>query len=129
MKVRSAYHANPVSIEPWETLRAAARRMHDGGFSCLPVVTGSDLIGIITERDLVEAVASDVHPEASTVFSHMSESPQTVTLEDDCAEAATRMLSLGCRHLPVMSGTKLVGIISARDLLPLAVVGAAASVR
>ncbi len=120
MKVRRVFHHNAASIEPWATLRDAARQMHEGGFSCLPVVSGGDLLGIITERDLVEALAADERPEASTVFSHMSEAPQTVGPDDDCAEAVTKMLSSGFRHLPVIEGGKIVGIVSARDFLPLA---------
>lgn len=120
MKVRRVFHHDAASIEPWATLREAARQMHEGGFSCLPVVAAGDLLGIITECDLVEALAGDDQPEASTVFSHMTEAPQTITPDDDCAEAVTKMLSLGCRHLPVMEDGKMVGILSARDFLPLA---------
>lgn len=124
MKVRRVFHHNAVSIEPWVTLREAARRMHEGEFSCLPVVSGDDLLGIITERDLVEALAVEDRPETSTVFSHMSELPETVGPDDDCADAVTKMLSIGCRHLPVMEGGRMVGIVSARDLLPLAAAAA-----
>jgi CBS domain-containing protein len=124
MKVRRVYHQHAISIEPWATLREAAKQMRAGGFSCLPVVSEGQLFGIITERDLVEALSSDEHPERSTVFSHMSEAPETVTPEDDCADAVTKMLSLGCRHLPVMEHGKMVGIVSARDLLPLAATAA-----
>lgn len=120
MKVSRVFHREAVWIEPWQTLRDAAKRMHTGEFSCLPVMSGDDLLGIITERDLVEAIASDPHPESSTVFSHMSEPVATATLDDDCADVAARMLALGCRHLPVMHEGRLVGIVSARDLLPLA---------
>lgn len=120
MKVRRVFHHNAVSIEPWATLRDAARQMHEGGFSCLPVVSAGDLLGIITECDLVEALAADERPEASTVFSHMSEAPQTVGPDDDCADAVTKMLSSGFRHLPVVEDGKMVGIVSARDFLPLA---------
>jgi len=120
VKVQRVYHHHAISIEPWATLREAATRMRAGGFSCLPVVSDGELFGIITERDLVEALSGDLHPEASTVFSHMSEAPETVTPDDECADAVTKMLSLGCRHLPVMEGGKMIGIVSARDLLPLA---------
>jgi CBS domain-containing protein len=114
MKVHSVYHPNAMCIEAWQSLRTAARLMTAGHTSCLLVTAGDDLVGIITERDLVEALASAV------VFDFMSENPKTVTLDDDCSVAVTEMLAAGCRHLPVMDGEKLVGIVSARDLLPLA---------
>jgi CBS domain-containing protein len=117
MKVRTVFHPNPVCIEAWQSLRAAARLMAVGEFSCLPVVAGEDLVGIVTERDLVEALATTERAASAAVFDYMSEEPKTVTLDDDCSVAITRMLATGCRHLPVVDGEKLVGIVSARDLL------------
>ena len=121
MKVRRVYHPKIVNIEGWESLGEAARRMHEGGFGCLPVMSGDDLLGIITEHDVVEAVAEG-HPESASVFDYMTESPKTVRIDDDCLLAATKMLAIGCRHLPVMDADKVVGMVSARDLLPLVTV-------
>jgi CBS domain-containing protein len=120
MKLQRIFHRDVVCIEAWESLQEAAARMRSGGFSCLPVVSGDDLVGIITERDVVDAVAGNAQPQFATVFDYMTEDPQTVSAEDECSVAVTEMLSVGCRHLPVMDGTRLVGIVSARDLLPLA---------
>lgn len=120
MKVQRIFHKPAVSIEAWESLHEAASRMRDCGFSCLPVVSGEDLVGIITERDVVEAVATGSDLEQATVFDYMTEDPETVSPADDCMVAATRMLAVGCRHLPVMEQSRLVGVVSARDLLPLA---------
>lgn len=121
MKVRSVFHPQVKCIEGWESLREAAKQMHDGQFSCLPVVSGDDLLGIITERDVVEALAENRHLETATVFDYMTEAPRTVHLDDDCSVAATQMLAMGCRHLPVMDRGRLIGIVSARDLLPLTI--------
>lgn len=123
MKVRIVFHPKVECIEGWESLREAARRMHEGGFGSLPVVSGDDLLGIITERDVVEAIADNDHLEVATVFDYMTEAPRTIRLDDDCSLAATKMLAAGCRHLPVVEGGKVVGIVSARDLLPLATAG------
>ena len=120
MKVRRVFHPNVVTIEAWQSLRDAAKLMFTGGFSCLPVVSGDDLLGLITERDVVEALANDDHPQRAKVFDYMTETPKTVSADDDCAAAAAEMLSAGCRHLPVVEGGRLVGVVSARDLLPLA---------
>ncbi len=120
MKVRGLYHRNAVCVEPWDTLKEAARLMKEGGFSCLPVVLHGDVVGILTERDLVDAVAGAKRAWQSHVVDFMNEDPVTVSPDDDSAVAATQMLALGCRHLPVMEDGKLVGVVSARDLLLLA---------
>jgi CBS domain-containing protein len=120
MKVRRFYHPSTVSVEPWHSLREAAAQMREMGFSCLPVVLKGDVIGIITERDLVEAVANGAIPSEQHVVDYMSESPVTVSLDDDSAVAATRMLAVGCRHLPVLEEGRLVGTVSSADLILLA---------
>jgi len=123
MKVRRVFHPHVTCIEGWEPVRDAARKMHDGGFSCLPVVAGDDLVGIITERDVVEAMAQKQDPSTATVFDFMTEAPHTIGPDDDCTVAATEMLAIGCRHLPVVEDGRLIGVVSARDLLPLATSG------
>jgi CBS domain-containing protein len=120
MKVRSLFHPYVVCATPWDTLTDAARLMRKGGFSCLPIFAHDELVGIITERDLVDAVANGGQPAKSRVVDYMNEAPVTVGPDDDSAVAATRMLALGCRHLPVVEDGKLIGIVSARDLLLLA---------
>lgn len=120
MKVRRFYHPSTVSVEPWHTLREAAAQMREMGFSCLPVMLKGDVVGIITEHDLVEAIANAANPSEQHVVDYMSESPVTVSLDDDSAVAATRMLAIGCRHLPVLEDGRLVGIVSDADLILLA---------
>ena len=124
MKVRRVFHPHVTCIEGWELVRDAARKMHDGGFSCLPVLAGDDLVGIITERDVVEAMAQNDDLSTAAVFDYMTEAPHTIGPEDDCTVAATEMLAIGCRHLPVVEEGRLIGVVSARDLLPLATSGA-----
>lgn len=117
MKVRSFFKPKVVFVRPWDTLRQAASSMREGGFSCLPVLLDNDLAGIITEHDLVQAIAQREEMSTCTVFDYMSEKPITLSPEDGAAEAATQMLSVGCRHLPVVEDGRLAGIVSARDLL------------
>lgn len=120
MKVRAIYHHKAVCADPWDTLRDAARKMKDEGISCLPILVQGELAGILTERDVVEAVAESKHPCEAHVVDFMTENPVTLALDDDTSDAATEMLARGCRHLPVTEGGRLVGMLSARDLLPLA---------
>lgn len=123
MKVQRVLHPDVICIEAWQTLREAARVMHESRIGCLAVVSGDELNGIITERDIVEAMAKAEDPQNACVFDYMTEAPATLRPDDDCSVAATEMLAAGCRHLPVMDGGRLVGMVSARDLLPLATAG------
>src|SRR3974390_3294621 len=102
MKVRRVFHPHATCSEGWESVRQAAKRMHEAGISCLPVVSGDDLVGIITERDVVEAMAESENAAAAAVFDYMTETPRTIGPDDDCTLATTEMLAAGWRHLPVV---------------------------
>lgn len=99
------------------TLADAAETMIEAGVGSLAVVDGRTLAGILTERDIVEAVADGADPDDATVAEWMSESPDTVKPDADVEDAATWLLEMGYRHLPVMDGDELLGIVSIRDLL------------
>ena len=120
MKVRSLYQSRVVSVEPWNTLMEAARLMRKEDSSAVAVMSRGNLVGILTERDLTECIAYHQDLEGARVAQHMHRQPVTVDLDDETDVAATRMLAVGCRHLPVMDGDRIVGMVSVRDLLPLA---------
>ncbi|HUZ87934.1 MAG TPA: CBS domain-containing protein [Candidatus Baltobacterales bacterium] len=117
MNVNRFYRPHFGQVEPTDTLREAAMRMRSGGWSCLPVLVGDSVAAIITERDLVEAAAHGAKPSEALVNDYMSDGAVTVSPDDDISVAATKMFAIGCRHLPVVDGGRLVGMISARDLL------------
>jgi CBS domain-containing protein len=117
MKVNRFYRPHFAHVEPTDSLREAATRMRSGGWSCLPVLVDSSVVALITERDLVEAAAHGAGPSDALVNDYMSDGSVTVSLDDDISVAAMKMLAIGCRHLPVMDAGRLVGMVSARDLL------------
>ena len=81
------------------------------------VVQGSWLAGILTERDVLRAVASGSDLTKSPVSQWMTKDPVTATPDMTTEEAAALMLTNGFRHLPVLEGRSLKGVVSVRDVL------------
>jgi CBS domain-containing protein len=82
------------------------------------VMEGSWLAGILTERDVLRAAASGSDLTQSPVSEWMTRNPRTATSDDTTVgEAADVMLTNGFRHLPVVEGRELKGVVSIRDVL------------
>jgi CBS domain-containing protein len=94
-----------------------AKSMLKGRFGSALVMEGSWLTGIFTERDVLRASASGVDPNSASVADWMTTEPVTVGPELDADEAAEIMMSQGFRHLPVVEGKAVLGIVSLRDIL------------
>jgi CBS domain-containing protein len=75
------------------------------------------LIGILTERDMLRAMAARVHTSDARVRQFMTADPITVAQDTDLEEAAQIMLDNGFRHLPVVDGSTIIGIVSLRRVL------------
>lgn len=117
MKVRELFRPEILTVALDETLVEAAARMDLNEVGALAVLREGELIGIITERDLTRALAEGADPRGASVEDYMTDRPVTVSPSTDASEAASRMLDVGARHLPVVDGGKVVGMVSARDLL------------
>jgi CBS domain-containing protein len=92
--------------------------MDQAQLGALAVVDGHRLVGIVTERGLVRAIARAVDPADVPVAAYASSAPHTASVEQDARAVVQRMLVLGVRHLPVTSRDgQLIGIVSMRDLL------------
>ena len=81
------------------------------------VLQGSWLAGILTERDVLRAAASRSDLTTSPVSQWMTRDPVTATPDTTAEEAAQLMLRNGFRHLPVVEGRSLTGVVSIRDVL------------
>jgi CBS domain-containing protein len=118
MKVSDLAHHELFTAQAEETLDEAADRVSWHQVGALPVFDGQRLVGIITERDLTEAVAEGADPAATPVSAYMTAAaPEVLRPDSELAEAAHTMLQLGVRHLPVLQGGRLVGVLSMRDVL------------
>lgn len=109
---------DPVVAAPSCTLREAARTMHEHGVGSVVVQEGDgDLAGILTERDILRAAATDVDLDEATVADTMSRDVITAAPDWEVYEAAASMSEHGIRHLVVMEGETVRGVVSIRDVL------------
>jgi CBS domain-containing protein len=118
LKVREVPPRRLLSVEPQTSLAEVAKRMRQEDADFAAVMSGSRLLGIITERDLVRAIADGLNPQQAKADVIMSADPATVTADEEVAVVAVKMMTLGIRHLPVVDQQgNAVGLISARDLV------------
>ena len=106
-----------VTLSSDSTVSDAAQVMVRGGFGSVVVVHGRMLLGILTERDVLRAAASEDDLRSASVERWMTPDPDTSEPDLDTEEAAGLMLSRGYRHLPVVVDGDLVGMVSLRDVL------------
>jgi len=118
VKVRDLPPGNLLSVEPVTTIAEVARDMRQADSDCVAVMSQGRLVGIITERDLVRAIADGIDPREARADVVMTADPATVDADEDVAMVAVKMMRLGIRHLPVMDKAgKPVGLVSARNLV------------
>ena len=102
-----------------ETITEVAQRMVERNLGAVLVLEGGRLVGIMTERDLMRAVARGVHGDA-IVADYMTKDPEAIEPDDTTQHAAVLMIHGGFRHLPVVEQDNVVGILSIRDLVRVA---------
>ena len=107
-----------VTVRPTDTLGHVARVLRGRNVgSAIVLDEAGRAVGIITERDLVESVASSRNPDVGTAQSWMSPGVRMLPPDTPLPEAARAMRDGGVRHLAVGEGGRLLGVISMRDLL------------
>jgi CBS domain-containing protein len=117
--VRQLMSHSIVRGDPRQSLIEAAAEMRAHRVSSLAVLDGDAIVGIITERDLLRAIADGRGPGMTHVSQYMTHSPHTIDAGELAAHAAALMVRHRVRHLPVTEKGRLAGFISARDLLSL----------
>jgi CBS domain-containing protein len=105
-----------LTVGAGERIADVARRMVDREVGAVLVMEGERLAGILTERDVLRAVA-DGRADDATVGERMTHQPETVEATESTGHAASLMIHGGFRHLPVTEGAEVVGIVSIRDLM------------
>ena len=110
--------ASVLTITPSRTLRDAARIMNDNNVGAVVVLDPEQPgPGILTERDLVKSLGSGQDPDSELVEAHLT--PNAIFANGDwpLEDAADTMARGGFRHLVILDGSRLEGIISMRDIM------------
>ena len=116
MKVSEIMTKATVTDAAQDTLAEAAARMWNAQTGSLLVMEGEHLLGIVTERDVLRAIAHGMDPQQVPLKDLMRTDVITVGPQTTLKEAAKLMATKWIRHLPVVEGSKVVGILSQRDL-------------
>ncbi|MDX6722043.1 MAG: hypothetical protein QOD73_447 [Solirubrobacteraceae bacterium] len=105
-----------LTVEPGMRLEEVTKRMVAKDVGAVLVFEGDRLAGILTERDVMRAVADGISRD-TLVSDRMTENPETLDAGDTTDHAAMLMIHGGFRHLPVVEEGKVVGVLSIRDLM------------
>ncbi len=110
---REVYH-----VRADHTVREAARYMTERRVGAVSVLEGTRLVGVLSERDIMaRVVARDIDPDRARVSEVMTRDLVVAQIADSHGEGLRKMKQAGCRHLPVVEGDRLVGMVAQRDLL------------
>jgi CBS domain-containing protein len=116
LTVADVMHTRMVSTTPDSPVAEAAASMVREKVGSALVMQGRFLAGIITERDVLKAAASGADLTAMPVSAWMTKDPQSAAPDTLIEDAAQIMLLNGFRHLPIMEGRTVHGVVSLRDL-------------
>jgi len=118
--IRDVMSTTLLTVDATATVTDAAAQMDGRRVGAALVMNGENLSGILTERDILHAVATG-QVEGTKVGAWMTHDPESVGPEEEPSHAAALMLHGGFRHLPVVDDGKAIGIISIRDLMRLVI--------
>jgi len=105
-----------LTVAPGDTVVEVAKRMVAKDVGAVLVYENDRLSGILTERDVMRAVADGLD-DTTPVRDRMTANPETLDADDTTEHAAVLMIHGGFRHLPVVEQGDVVGVLSIRDLM------------
>ena len=115
-QLRDIMTEDVLGVAPEDTLGEAAAKMVDRGVGSVVVADFGRIIGVLTERDIMRAVAARTHSSEARVRDWMTADPVTATADTSVEDAARAMFERGFRHLPIVEGDRAIGIVSIRDV-------------
>ena len=104
------------TVTPDATMVEAARELRDGAIGALVIVENDDIVGMVTESDIVTLVTAGAGLETATVGECMISPVMTIRSDDTVMQAGERMREASVRRLPVVDDDELVGIVTTTDL-------------
>lgn len=108
----------PVTLPPGASIHEAAKKMAEHLIGSILVMEGDNLVGIFTERDLLNrVVAKGLDPQKTTLTQVMSKNVCTIPFQATVEECFMKMEETKCRHIPVVDGDKVVGVVTMRNIL------------
>jgi CBS domain-containing protein len=113
---RNHMSRNLLTVEPGLGLKPVAGRMVAKDVGAVLVLERGRLVGILTERDILRAVAAGITDE-TLVSDWMTRDPETIEPDETTRQAAVLMIHGGFRHMPIVDGDEVVGMLSIRDLM------------
>jgi CBS domain-containing protein len=106
------------SVEATRSVLEAARFMMDHNVGAVPVLRNGELAGILSERDIMNRVVAVGRTPGTTAVSEvMTANPRAVAADESIEECLFIMREFGFRHLPIVDGKELKGLVSLRDIL------------
>ena len=118
MQVRVGMSDVVLTINPGHSLREAARHMADRGVGAAVVIDPEQPgPGIVTERDILQSIGKGQDPDTELVSDHLSADLTFASPEWSLERAAEAMVRGGFRHLVVVDGSRMVGVLSMRDIV------------
>lgn len=106
---------DPLTLDPAATVQQACQRMWERRVGAAMVLEGTRLVGVFTGRDAVHALAKGLNPVDTPLARVMTRNPDTISPDATAIDALRQMSDCGYRHLPIVDGERLVGIVSRGD--------------
>ena len=116
-QLRDIMTEDVLTVAPEDTLGEVAARMVERNVGSVVVFDFGRLIGVLTERDIMHAVAARTHSSDARVREWMTADPVTATADMSIEDAAKTMFDHGFRHLPIVEDGAVVGVVSLRRMI------------
>jgi len=117
MNIKDIMTKKIITVDKNETVRTACDKYRDFKVGCLVVTYKDNVVGMLTERDVIErTICKDKNPNSTKIFEVMTENVKTIDSYDSIEKALELIKNHKIKKLPVVTNNKLVGIITITDI-------------